>query len=335
MIDPVVVQFWTLIFDEVKRRQEAGEPADYASIMQSLFGLCPGVWQKLPDLKGVDFTDVEVESWIRLSIRQYRDFRPFRPGALPPASDVEDWKQIEGFPDYYVSSLGRVWSTKSGRLLVTSNGRGRKKDRKERPRVTLTRNGKPHPFSVARLVAKAFVPNPDEAPVVDHINEDPTDNRPSNLRWVTAEFNQRAFTDNHYRRTGSLFDFKSRPESPPGDSEEFRAIPWAKAYLVSKSGSVWSRKRRMFLSISGKGRVYFTNDAGKEEGRYVEDLIGYLFDGKMMTCIKKEKPKHKYFRHGQKEYKTAKEASRDTGLKQQRVYYLAGHRLGGWAIVVH
>ena len=41
----------------------------------------------------------------------------------------------------------------------------------------------------SRLVAKAFIPNPDNLPIVDHINTNTKDNRVCNLRWVTAKEN--------------------------------------------------------------------------------------------------------------------------------------------------
>ena len=204
MIDPVVVQFWTLIFDEVKRRQEAGEPADYASIMQSLFGLCTGVWQKIPDLRGIDYTDSEVESWIWQSVKRYKK-RPDVRDLFPVSLVGEEWRKLEGYPDYPVSNLGRVWSVKTGKFLKPSNKRGGKKKRKVRPGVTLTsEDGRQHAFTIARLVATAFIPNPDNLPEVDHINEDTTDNRVVNLRWITGEDNRQAYMERHLREDEQL-----------------------------------------------------------------------------------------------------------------------------------
>ena len=50
-------------------------------------------------------------------------------------------------------------------------------------------NKKLHTFLVHRIIATAFIPNPENKPEIDHINRIVTDNRPSNLRWVTRQEN--------------------------------------------------------------------------------------------------------------------------------------------------
>ena len=99
----------------------------------------------------------------------------------------EKWKPISGFPDYYVSSLGRIVSfrKKCPRLLKICNQtyRGR-----EYSYVCLFNKG-PHKCIVHRLVAIAFVENPDHLNEIDHINNIGTDNRACNLRWCTHKEN--------------------------------------------------------------------------------------------------------------------------------------------------
>lgn len=57
-------------------------------------------------------------------------------------------------------------------------------------RVALTTNGRSKSYRAHRLVAAAFLPNPENLPEVNHLNADRTDNRVSNLEWCTKEQNR-------------------------------------------------------------------------------------------------------------------------------------------------
>lgn len=109
----------------------------------------------------------------------------------------ELWKPINGYEDrYHISNLGRVKSIKRiseqdhllpERILKPGNLRGYH-------RVLLLKNGHRKNVQVHRLVAKAFIPNPENKPQVNHINGVKNDNRVDNLEWVTASENkQHAF----------------------------------------------------------------------------------------------------------------------------------------------
>lgn len=115
----------------------------------------------------------------------------------------EIWKDIKGYEGLYqVSNLGRVKSLdrvveykdgkkclyKSKLLIGTDNGRGYLI-------VNLRKNGARKSFLIHRLVAEAFVPNPDNKLTVDHMNRNRADNRMDNLRWATR-LEQADNTDN-------------------------------------------------------------------------------------------------------------------------------------------
>ena len=109
----------------------------------------------------------------------------------------EEWRPIEGYEGLYeVSSYGRVrsldryvktcyeaYKLHKGKILSPA------KDKNGYLKVHLCCNGKHNIIRVHRLVCKAFIPNPDNLPEVNHKDEDKTNNSVDNLEWCDRSYN--------------------------------------------------------------------------------------------------------------------------------------------------
>ena len=93
--------------------------------------------------------------------------------------------EVIDFPNYLIYPSGKVYSKCSKRYLT-----GRKVGRGYYM-VNLYKDGKSKNYYIHRLVAKHYIPNPENKPQVDHIHRDKSDNHVDNLRWVNnSENNQ-------------------------------------------------------------------------------------------------------------------------------------------------
>lgn len=91
---------------------------------------------------------------------------------------MEIFKEIENVEGWYISNMGTI-KNETGEIRIPLN----------HPKGYLQTTIKGKNYLVHRLVAKHFIPNPENKPQVDHINGDKTDNRVENLRWATSHEN--------------------------------------------------------------------------------------------------------------------------------------------------
>lgn len=101
---------------------------------------------------------------------------------------MRDIKGYEGL--YAVTSCGKVWSYRRQKFISPD------KDKKGYLHVSLCKDGKRKRHTVHRLVAEAYIPNPEGKAQVNHLNEIKTANYINNLSWATSKENNNYGTRN-------------------------------------------------------------------------------------------------------------------------------------------
>lgn len=151
-----------------------------------------------------------------------------------------NWKPVVGFEGYYlVSDSGQVWSLYRHRALKPTI------DKYGYEKVGLFDGHKACHRTVHRLVAQAFIPNPNDLPTVNHINEDKTDNRVSNLEWASVADN-----DNHGTRNERMANTKSKHPveriAPDGTIVTYKGVKdaWRKTGITRSSISLCCKNIR-------------------------------------------------------------------------------------------
>ena len=124
----------------------------------------------------------------------------------------EIWKSF-GYEDYEVSNFSRVKSYKYDK----ENGKIMKpyRDTKGYLQIDISLDGRKRKnrkhFVIHRLVAEAFIPNPDNLSQVNHKDENKENNRVDNLEWCTNEYNSRYGT-----KSERVAEKTRKPVSPEG-----------------------------------------------------------------------------------------------------------------------
>lgn len=116
---------------------------------------------------------------------------------------MEQWRDIPEYEGYYqVSDLGRVKRLYREDIIHNYGGLKIVPEKILKPyidtrkyngvRVTLCRAGLIKRFILARLVATVFIPNDSNLPLVEHLDDNPTNNKVTNLKWGTHSSNAKA-----------------------------------------------------------------------------------------------------------------------------------------------
>jgi hypothetical protein len=172
----------------------------------------------------------------------------------------EIWKDVPGFEGLYsVSNLQRVRSNKrksSGSYFTVG-------DKILRPGVhsygypkfTLCKDGKLHYLQLHRIMALAFIPNPDNLPCINHIDNDPKNNSIENLEWCTWKHNTRqAYRQERLTKLGERNHMAKLTEEQVLDifNSTLTTKDAAKKYSVSYQAALDIRSGRRWHQLTGK-----------------------------------------------------------------------------------
>ena len=161
---------------------------------------------------------------------------------------VEKWVNIENHPRYFISNFGRVFSKKSNKVMknrvVSKNGY---------QQITLDNSQ----LLVHRLVAQAFIPNPNNLPCVNHKDENPGNNDFRNLEWCTYKYNSNYGT-NPIRHSKKMLD-------------RYNNDPDWKSDCIKRLAEIQKKKRKRVVQLDK-----FNNYLKTYESSYATEKDGHL-----------------------------------------------------------
>lgn len=180
----------------------------------------------------------------------------------------EVWKEIEGYENYAISNYGNVWSYNINRKMSIN-----KAGSYSTVGLRKYKGAKQDNNLVHRLVAQAFIPNPENKPQVNHIDENKMNNHFNNLEWATLSENY-GYNNLHQRRV------KTRKLSGYYDSEKFK--------IAIKNSAKTRSIPIKGINIKTGDTVYF--ESAREAGR------NGFHQGAISACLRGEYSQHRGYK---------------------------------------
>lgn len=178
----------------------------------------------------------------------------------------EVWKQIDGWKGYQVSNFGNIRGKRVKNLHQQLSNGGYK--------IVHLSSGKVVKWmSVHRLVAEAFIPNPNNLPCINHKDEDKTNNRADNLEWCTYSYNN-SYNDKSQR----MLETKRKLGIPvvPQSAVDGHIKALSKKVICEETGEIFNSasdaSRSMgFTVMAVMNAIRFKRKSGGYHWRYLDD----------------------------------------------------------------
>lgn len=186
-------------------------------------------------------------------------------------------KSITNYEQYLIYDTGDVLNTKTGKMLdgaISENGYRY---------YRLSKNNIKKMFYAHRLVAEHFLDNPDNLPVVNHLDGNKLNNNLENLQWVSYSDNIKHAHENGLIKKRSATQYYT--ENLP--NEEWKKIPYYSNYSISSCGRVKNDKTNRILKpsiVSGYYKIRLSNN-GKVEDFLIHKLVYLIFNNIDIYCI--------------------------------------------------
>lgn len=220
----------------------------------------------------------------------------------------EVWRDVVGYEGLYkISNLGNVFSCKTNKLLSIRT----RKDGYQDVRLHNNKQNKMH--TVHRLVAQAFLDNPNNFPIINHKDENSANNRVDNLEWCTHSYNN-TYNDVHIKRAQLLAKRVYRYNRNGEMFEEYESVRASAEFLnvssgdicdccnsnsITYLGSVWSYE---LLSKEDVLARFELSKPDRKNGKLSKRVNQYDLDGNFIAS-----------------YPSAREASRQLGISQSLI----------------
>lgn len=214
---------------------------------------------------------------------------------------MEEWKSVSGYEKYEVSSLGNVRNIKTKRILKASNTGGYYS-------ISIT-NGKQKTISIHQLVAKAFIPNPENKLQVNHKDKNGLNNNLENLEWLTNRENSIHRSNGVTQTTNQNLEIYKINKDTDEILEKYNSIEnAAKSFIENNNFKIKTVRSGISMVINNKQQSAYgykwekveqnnlENEIWKEIDIENEDTKGYFvsslgrFRNKKVVIMKDYKP---------------------------------------------